>query len=152
MIEFLKGGKTLHGITMGMTVDSLYPILGRPTNVMGDKERGYINFGAYRYGYTDDIINEMAIEFKYFKKPLEFKNLEYRKYDISLFEDFRISSKSKIHTIIAFINHLQLDWKAQNGIDKDCFALKIKNGPFIIFDLFDGTVDKISIVDGYQNQ
>jgi hypothetical protein len=150
MIEFLKGGKTLYGITMGMTIDNLYSILGEPTNIMEENGYGYIHYGAYRYGFSDNIINEMAIEFKFIRKPLEFNNLEYRKYDISLFEDFKITSKSKIHTIIAFINHLQLDWKAQNGIDKDYFEIKIKNGPYIIFYLYDGTVDKITIVDGYQ--
>jgi len=135
---------------MGMTTDSLYSILGKPTIVTGEKDYEYIYYGPYRYGFSDGIINEMAIEFKFIKKPFEFKNLEYRKYGISLFEDFKITSKTKIHKIIAFVNHLQLDWKAQNGLDKDYFEIKIKNGPYIIFYLYDGTVDKITIVDGYQ--
>ena len=151
MIEFLKGGKTLNGVKMGMKIEELYSILGKPTNTSGEKNYGYINYGEYRYGFTDDIINEMAIEFKLIEKPFEFSNLEYKKYDISLFENFKIKSKSKIHKIISFINHLQLNWKAQNGIDKDSLTIKIENGPYIVFNLYDGTVDKITIVDGYQN-
>lgn len=150
MIDFLKGGKTLNGVKMGMTVENLYSILGKPTNVCEEKNYVYIHYGEYRYGFTDDIINEMAIEFKLIEKPLEFSNLEYKKYGISLFENFKIKSKSKIHKIIRFINHLQLNWKAQNGIDKNSLSIKIENGPYIVFGFYDGTVDKISIVDGHQ--
>lgn len=150
MIEFLKEGKTLNGIKMGMKIDQLYSILGEPTNVSGENNYGYIHYGAYRYGFKDEIINEMAIEFKFIQEPLIFTDLEWKKYDISLFENFEIKSKSKIHEILSFINHLQLNWKAQNGIDKDCLTIKIENGPYIIFNLYDGTVDKISIVDGHQ--
>lgn len=150
MIEFLKGGKTLKGVEMGMTIDNLQSILGKPTNISGEKNYGYIHYGEYRYGFTDGIINEMAIEFKFIKKPFKFENLEYKKYGIPLFEDFKIKSKSKIHKILSFINHLQLNWKAQNGIDKDCLTIKIENGPYIVFNLYDGAVDKITIVDGHQ--
>jgi hypothetical protein len=150
MIEFLKGGKTLKGVEMGMTIDDLHSILGKPTNISGEKNYGYIHYREFRYGFTDDIINEMAIEFKFIKEPFIFKNLEWKKYDISLFEDFKIKSKSKIHKILSFINHLQLNWKAQNGIDKDCLTIKIENGPYIVFNLYDGTVDKITVVDGHQ--
>ena len=150
MIEFLKGGKTLNGVKMGMTIDDLYSILGKPTTISGEKNYGYIHYGEYRYGFTDGLINEMAIEFKLIEKPLEFPNIEYKKYDISLFENFKIQSKSKIHKIISFINHLQLNWKAENGIDTDSLTIKIENGPYIVFDLYDGTVDKITIVDGHQ--
>jgi hypothetical protein len=150
MIEFLKSGKNLKGVEMGMTINNLHSILGKPTNVSREKNYGYIHYGEYRYGFKDDIINEMAIEFKFIQKPIEFQNLEYKKYDISLLEDFKIKPKSKIHEIISFINHLQLNWKAQNGIDKDCLTIKIENGPYIVFDLYNGTVDKITIVDGHQ--
>jgi hypothetical protein len=152
MIEFLKGGKTLNGINMGMKISDLYSILGEPSNVSGEKNYGYVHYGAYRYGFTDDTINEMAIEFKFVKKTFEFKNLEYKKHGISLFEDFKIKPKSKIHQIINLLNHLQLNWKSKNGIDKDSFILKIENGPFAVFDLYDGTIDKITIVDGHQNE
>ena len=151
MIEFLKGGKNMNGVKMGMSVNDLYSILGQPTNITGEKNYGYIHYGEYRYGFADNIINEMAIDFKLIEKPFEFKNLEYKKYDISLFENFKIKSKSKIHKILSFINHLQLNWKAENGIDKDSLTIKIENGPYIVFDLLDGTVDKITIVDGHQN-
>ena len=36
------------------------------------------------------------------------------------------------------------------AIDKDSLTIKIENGPYIVFDLYDGTVDKITIVDGHQ--
>lgn len=150
MIEFLKSGNTLNGVKMGMNLENLYSILGKPKKISGEKNYGYIHYGEYRYGFTDDIINEMAIEFKLIEKPLQFRNLEYRKYDISLFKDFKFKSKSKIHKIISFINHLQLNWKAENGIDKDSLTIKIENGPYIVFNLYDGTVDKISIMDGHQ--
>ena len=150
MIEFLREGKTLNGVEMGMNIDRLYSILGKPTSVSGEKNYGYIHYGEYRFGFTDNIINEMAIEFKLIDKPIKFKNLEWKKYDISLLENFIIKSKSKIHKIISFINHLQLNWKAKNGIDKDSLTIKIENGPYIVFNLYDGTVDKITIVDGHQ--
>jgi hypothetical protein len=152
MIEFLKGGKKLNGIEMGMTVKDVNSILGEPTSVSGENNYGYIHYGAYRYGFTGDVINEMAIEFKYIDKPLKFKDLEWKKYDISLFEDFKINAKSKIHKILSLINHLQLNWKAQNGIDKDTLTVKIENGPYVLFDLYDGTVDKITVVNGHQNE
>ena len=114
-----------------------------------DPENKYalINLGV-DYSIIGDY--HLAIEFKLIEKPLEFPNIEYKKYDISLFENFKIQSKSKIHKIISFINHLQLNWKAENGIDKDSLTIKIENGPYIVFDLYDGTVDKITIVDGHQ--
>ncbi len=152
MIEFLKNGKTLNGITMGMTINEVKSILGNPKNISGENNFGYLHYGEYRYGFTDEIINEMAIEFKFIKKPFRLINLEYKKYDISLFEDFKITSRSKIHKIISLINHLQLNWNAKNGNDKDCLTLKIENGPYVIFDLYEGTVDKITIVDGYQKE
>lgn len=150
MIEFLKGGKTLNGITMGMTLNDLYSILGEPTNIYGEKNIGYVHYGAYRYGFTDNIIKEMSIEFKSIEKPFKFKNLEYKKYDISLFENFKIKSKSKIHKVISFINHLQLKWRSENSVDKDSLMLKIENGPYVVFNLHDGTIDRITVVDGHQ--
>ena len=151
MIGFLKEGKTLHGITMGMTLGELYAILGTPSMVMGDKEYGYVNYGPYRYGYSQNRITEMAIEFKYIEKPIKLKNVVYNQYDISLIEDFKFKSTTKLHKVIAFINHLQLQWRAENGNDKDHFILKIKGGPYVIANLYDGTIDKITIVDGHQN-
>lgn len=151
MIEFLKGGKILNGIEMGMTIDDVNSIMGKPTSINGEEKYGYIYYEAYRYGFTDKIINEMSIDFKFIKTPLEFKNLEWKKHDVSLFKDFKIKSKSKIHKILSLINHLQLNWKAQNGNDKNCLTVKIENGPYIVFDLYDGTVDRITIVDGFQN-
>ena len=150
MIEFLKGGKTLNGVTMGMTIDDANLILGEPTNISGEKEYGYLHYGAYRYGFTNKIINEMAIEFKFLEKPIMLKKMEWKKRNISLFEDFKIKSKCKIHKIIGLINHLQLNWKVENGIDKDSFIMKIANGPYIVCYLYDGIVDKITIADGHQ--
>ena len=65
MIEFLKGGKTLNGITMGMKISDLYSILGEPSNISREKDFGYVYYDAYRYGFTDEIIDEMSIEFKF---------------------------------------------------------------------------------------
>ena len=150
MIKFLKEGKTLNGVTMGMTINNVKSLLGKPTSISGENNYGYMHYGANRYGFTNNIINEIAIEFKFLKEPLIFKNLEWKKDGISLTEDFKINSKSEIHKILSFINHLQLNWKAQNGIDKDYLTVKIENGPYVIFDLYEGTVDKITIVDGHQ--
>ncbi|GAA3582440.1 hypothetical protein [Snuella lapsa] len=151
MIEFLKKGKKLNGIHMGMSVDDVHRILGKPDEVVGDDNYGYLSYKEFRYGYnTNRSISEMSIEFVSLENKYKFKDLKSEQYGEIFIESFSISSKTKIHKFIRFLNHLQLPWEANSDSDKDYFTIKIESGPFIVFDLQDGTPFRISIMDGYQ--
>lgn len=151
MIEFLKEGKKLNNVSMGMNIDNIYSILGEPDEVIGNENGGYIHYNEFRYGYdSSQIVTEMSIEFVRMEKNYMFKNLKNKKYGMVLHESFKIGSNTKIHKFIRFLNHLQLNWEANSSYDKDYLTIKLKPGPYILFDLQDGTPYKISIVDGYQ--
>jgi len=151
MIEFLKKGKELNNVLMGMSVDAVYSELGEPDEIIGDDGYGYMHYGEYRYGYDiNKRICEMSIEFNRLEKKYRFKDIESEKYGVQLSESFAIGKKSKIHKIIRFLNHLQLKWEANNDTDTDYLKIKIKDGPFVVFSLQNGLPFRISVVDGYQ--
>lgn len=150
MIEFLKGGKKLNGISMGMTVSHVREILGEDENYP-EMDSGFLYYNEFRYGYDENhVITEMAIIFSGIKRKFKFENLEKVKQGISLLESFSIGRKTKMNEMIYFINYLGLNWTSSNIQDEDYMKLKIENGPFIVFYLYDGLVDKISVIDGYQ--
>jgi hypothetical protein len=151
MIEFLKKGKKLNGVHMGMSIDDVHTLLGNPDEIIGDDNNGYLIYKEYRYGYNDSgLIYELSIEFSRLEDKYKFKNLKSEKYGVVFHQSFSISSKTKIHKFIKFLNHLQLDWKADSNSDKDNFIIKITSGPFVVFDLHDGTPFRISVIDGHQ--
>ena len=152
MIEFLKSGTTLDNVKMGMTKQEVISILGQPSEVIDQKDFGYIFYNQNRYALRNDVVNEISIEFNLIQKPYIFKDIEFSQFGISIKESFKIDSNSKINEVISFINHLNLDWEAKSSNDKSNLTLKIKNGPFIVFDLYSGTVFKISVVNGFQNK
>ncbi|PIV48445.1 MAG: hypothetical protein COZ75_03560 [Flavobacteriaceae bacterium CG_4_8_14_3_um_filter_34_10] len=151
MIEFLKKGKELNNVHMGMSVDAVYSELGEPDEIIGDNNSGYLHYGEYRYGYDiKRCICEMSIEFNRLEKKYKLKELETEKYGVKFYESFTISNKSKIHKIIRFLNYIQLRWESNNDGDKDYLKIKIDGGPFLIFNLQNGVLLKISVMDGHQ--
>ena len=151
MIEFLKQGKKLNSIQMGMSVEDVYKKLGEPDEIIGDYNNGYLHYSEFRYGYDKTrVICEMSIEFNFLDKKYKFENLENERYGEIFYESFKISSKTKIHKFIRFLNYLKLSWSADNSGDKENFTIKLKPGPFIVFDLQDGTPFRISVMNGYQ--
>ncbi len=151
MIDFLKNGNILNGVKMGISVDHLYSILGEPNEIIGDKDYGYLYYEEFRYGYDPSgFICEMSIEFNRFKKKYRLKNLKSNRYGVDLNESFSIGSKTKIHKFIRLLNYLQLKWESNSDSDKDHLVIKIKSGPYIVFDLKNGNPFRISVVNGYQ--
>ncbi|GGX35760.1 hypothetical protein [Aquimarina muelleri] len=151
MIEFLKQGKKLNNIHMGMSVEDVYNKLGEPDEIVGDDNNGYLHYKEFRYGYNvSRSICEMSIEFNYLENKYKFKGLENEQYGEIFYESFTISSKTKIHKFLRFLNYLKLSWEADSSGDKENFTIKLKPGPFIVFDLQDGTPFRISVMDGYQ--
>ncbi|MCK8480938.1 hypothetical protein [Psychroserpens algicola] len=151
MIEFLRNGKELNGISMGLKIKSLYEIMGEPDEVIGDMANGYIRYNHLRYGYDESqCIIEMSIELSYLEKKLNFKNIKSEKYGIVSEQSFSISSKTKIHEFINFLNFLNISWQSDNKKDKNYLTLKLKPGPYVIFDLDNGILIRVSIVDGFQ--
>ena len=144
MLNFLKTGHSLNGIAIGSTLSDLRTALGEPTDTVGDHQNGYVYYEYYRYGYTKNIITELSIEFPHIDTPIILKDVEYRKYDISLFEDFSLDQNTQLHEIIRLLNHLQLDWMAKNEIDKDHVIIRLGNGLSIVSDLSDGIIVRIS--------
>ena len=151
MIDFLKKGKELNNIHVGVSIEHVYNILGEPDEVIGDKKNGYLHYQENRYGYDEKgKVIEMSIEFTRLKVKYDFHNLESEHYGISIQKSFSINTKTKIHKFIAFLNFLQLDWEANSKLDKDYLTIKISSGAYILFDLHDGKSYRISVVDGYQ--
>ena len=146
MLNFLKTGHSLNSIAIGSTHSYLRTALGEPTETVGDHQNGYVYYEYYRYGYIEDIITELSIEFPRIDTPILLKDLEYRKYDITLFEDFSLDQNTQLHEIIRLLNHLQLDWTAKNEIDKDHVIIRLGNGLSIVSDLSDGTIVRISML------
>lgn len=147
MIEFLKHGKSLNNIHMGMKVEDVIYKLGEPDEIVGDSTNGYLYYREYRFGYNlKRCVSEISIEFVRLENKYKFKNLESERYGLIFNESFSIGSKTKIHKFIRFLNHLKIPWKADSLGDKDNFILSLSNGPFVIFDLQDGTLFRISVM------
>ncbi|RZS93860.1 hypothetical protein [Aquimarina brevivitae] len=151
MLNFFKIGKTLNGIEIGTTLSNLITALGEPTEIVGDHQNGYVYYEYYRYGYTKNIITELSIEFPLIETPILLQDVEYKKYDISLFEDFSLDQDTQLHELIRLLNHLQLDWTSKNEIDKDHVIIRLDNGLNIVGDLSEGFIVRISIMNGFKN-
>jgi len=63
IIEFLKSGDNLYGISLGMPVNAVFEKFGSDLERVGDEIQGYLYFKELRFGYSDGIINEVAIVF-----------------------------------------------------------------------------------------
>ena len=89
MISFLKTGHYLKGVQMGWTTKQVVELIGEPNETVGDELNGFLYYNEYRFGYNSEkIICEMSIEFSRLKNKFVFENLEYKKFDISLYETF----------------------------------------------------------------
>ena len=138
-IDFLKNGKTLLGISLNQTVDSVYRLLGDPINVIGDKKIGFLEYQqGVRFGYFDDQVDEIGVKF--------FGNNNINiPVDISG-EDLEIfTENTKNHDFIRVLNFAGIQWKSHDEKNLDVFCIKTIANVYVLFDLETGNITKATV-------
>lgn len=145
MIDFIKKGNNLEGVSLLSKLKEVIKEKGEPNNLIGNDERGYIYYDNYRYNYdSNGVIDELAIDFTIKDVKFKFNNLISSQYDVTIRENFIISSSTKINKFILFLNFLNISWTSYNEKNLDYFTLRTESGVLIFFSLHSGKIIRIS--------
>jgi hypothetical protein len=137
ILSFIITGEW-QGIRVGMTIDEVNGKLGRPDDVIGDSQVGYLMYGIFRIGYRGNIIDEMALFF--YKDPDVCICLDYKDDE----EYFEISAHAKINEVIRLMNYRGISWNCYDKSNSDYFTIRSESKVAIVFDLYDGSLFMIS--------
>lgn len=137
VLGFIKTGE-IKGIKLGVTVAEVYEKLGQPDENNSDLKAGYLSYGLFTLGYFDDVIDELAMLF-YKNKATSFVTNENEFGEIA-----EINGDTKINEFIYLLNSRGFLWDCYNRINLDYFIIRSEIGVGVVFDLNDGTLNKIS--------
>lgn len=139
VLDFIKKG-AIKGLTLGMPLIVVNEKLGRPDENVGDFKSGYLTYGIFSVGYFDDLIDELAILF-YKNKMVSLITKENEFGELN-----EINAETKINEFIYFLNSNGVLWDCYDKGNLDYFIIRSEVGVSIVFDLHDGTLNKISFV------
>jgi hypothetical protein len=143
-ISFVKNGDALGGINFGTARNNFLFLKGKPTEIIGDSKVGYIYYyEGLKYGCSiSGVINEMAIDFS--KTIVVCKDVKSLQHGVEITEDFRFSSKTKLHDFIRFLNFIKLKWEVGRGDNLDYVSIKMNSGVHAVFHLHNGDLISLS--------
>ncbi|WP_315814163.1 hypothetical protein [Paraflavitalea speifideaquila] len=137
ILNFLNTG-VIHGINIGMSVASVKDTLGIPNENTGDENIGYLFYGILSLGYYKNTIDGIAINF--FKD----KTINVLIDENDFGESAVINGNTQIHEFIYLLNSRTLLWECSNTKELDYFTIRSKKGVGVIFDLYDGRLNRLS--------
>lgn len=137
ILDFIKVGE-IKGIKLGMSITEVYEKLGQPKENAGDLKVGYLIYGIFSLGYFDGIIDELAILF-HKNKATSFATKENEFGEVA-----EINGDMKINEFIYLLNSRGFLWDCYNKSNLDYFIVRSEAGVGTLFDLYDGTLHKIS--------
>lgn len=135
--KWLFENESPYGIRLGDSVlDFLERLNSEKITLMGEKTNGYYYLtNGFRFGFSGDIIDEIGIDFSQSKTEIL---LNHNDNEINL-------SQSKIHEVLNFLNDSFIKWIPVENRDLQILIIKIlEKEIFLIFDIYEGTLDKIS--------
>ena len=138
ILDFILKGSINDEILIGMPISKIKKKYGKPTNVYGDDQVGYLEFRHVRIGYHKKYVDEIAILF----------NKEFAEFGInvaSLPLINSINSGTKTTEIIQILNNSAIVWKSQySKYDIDYFHIRTEKDVFITIELETDRITKIS--------
>jgi hypothetical protein len=126
-----------YGISIGDSVlDFQERINSEKITLMGETSNGYYYLtNGFRFGFSGNIIDEIGIDFSQSKTEIL---LHHNDNEINL-------SQSKIHEVLNFLNDCFIKWIPVENRDLQILIIKIlEKEIFLLFDIYEGTLDKIS--------
>lgn len=136
--SWLLEGKALYEINLGDNLqDSLMKIEKEKYNLVGEDDYGYYYLdNGYRFGFSDGIIDEIGIDFLQSRQKTWFINKDSFKINLD---------KGKIHKVLDFLNSLFIKWTPIKSTDSGALIYKLDEFDFfLIFDIYEGTLEKIT--------
>ncbi len=138
-LQFLKNGEKLLGIELDQSCESLFSLLGRPLNTVGDKKAGFYQYQhGLRFGYFTHRVDELGVIFygnNGIKIPI----------DVEMEDEIFITEDTTINTFIRILNYAKIEWCSCDEKNLDIFCIKTEGNVYVLFDLDTGKISKVSL-------
>lgn len=134
--KWLLNGDSLYNINIGDSLLWAIDTLGiENISLVGDEEDGYYYMAnGFRFGFSNNIIDEIGIDLDCSKSKVIFKEEGIK---------FNFRNK-KIHKILGFLNENFLEWKAIESLDNQYLMIRlVRNDIVFIFEVHEGVLTKI---------
>jgi hypothetical protein len=140
ILTLMRHGFHHEDIRFGMPISEIIAKLGRPDNLIGNNQLGYITYDFLRIGYWDDIVNEISIFFE------GDSNLNFRiDEDTSNDEGNVIKTGMMLHDFISLLNNHGIFWQGQYRQNElDYVSLSVENMSDVTFHLDSGFIYRIA--------
>ena len=135
--NWILKNQPLYDINIGDDLkNTLKKINSKNFYLVGENDYGYYyNKNGYRFGFSDDIIDEIGIDLLQTKGEVIIKK---GKYKIDL-------KTAKIHKVLSFLNDISIKWTPLATCDRETLTIILDDSKiFFFFDIYEGVLDKIS--------
>jgi hypothetical protein len=140
ILALMRHGFHHDDIRFGMPISQIIAKLGRPDNIMGNNQLGYITYDFLRIGYWDDIVDEIAIFFEG-DSSLKLRIDEETSDD----EGNVIKTGMMLHDFISLLNNHGIFWQGQYRQNElDYVSLRVENMSDVTFHLDTGSIYRIA--------
>ena len=141
IVMFIRQGFVREGIGFGMSIKELKEKIGDPDSVIGDTIRGYLMYDCLRFGYLDDIVDEIAILFcvdDNFRLKINLENVDD---EITV-----IAGTTKINEFIKLLSINGINWQSQYRKNElDYVSIHVENKSAATFELQTGFLTRIAL-------
>jgi len=139
IVDFMVNGSDLNSICINDPIAKVISLMGKPVEIVGDEKAGFFHYhNGLRYGYFGNEVNELAILFH------ETGKYSYRTSN-QFNEEIIISGVMQLHEFIYMLKSKEIKWECIKGRSISGLTLQINNKTYVLFDLYNGYLDRISI-------
>ena len=135
--DFILHDKKLYDISIRDSVNDIFENKNLDFTLHGDSRYGYYYLpNGYRFGFADNIVDEIGIDFNHTNCIISLKLVNERDFDLN---------KKKIHQVLTALNYLQAKWQAIPNRDTNYLTIQLVDANvLLIFDIYEGTLSKIT--------
>ena len=139
IINFISTGSNLAGVELNDPLENALALLGPPTEKIGTDKYGFMLFeGGLRYGYFNDVVDELSILF--------YPEARYSYFvENNLNEQLSIDGKTQLHQFIYLLKTAAVKWRCIDDKNTLSLTIEMNSATFAYFDLHTGYLDKIFI-------
>ena len=139
IIRFLRTGRELLGIPIGMTRENLISKLGPPIDEVGEGNFSFIYYkGGVRFFQENNVIVELGLDFnvggRVVSFPIKIEDMENVKY---------FNYNTKLNVAIKMLKYLRIKWSSWDENNPGNIVLKTASDVFLLFDIDDGKIGRI---------
>lgn len=135
--DLILHDKKLYDINIGDSVDEVFKNKNLDFTLHGDSKYGYYYLkNGYRFGFADNTVDEIGIDFNHTDSIISIKFDKKRDFDLN---------RKKIHEVLKALNDLQAKWQAIPDRDTNYLMIKLVDTDTILyFDIYEGRLDLIT--------